>query len=203
MMAEGFCIGDRLPIGAEAHDRCKQFLKDQGQILRPGRRRWRGRHLCHGSSPYVSSMTNNSTSGSGRGVVGHTGNVRTATMTQVSASPPTSSRPENLALIFQELFTAIVRLRANRQAVSDAESFRHHIRWGFISPAICRIRTWSCWSYWKRKDCYHDTSVCLATDVFPAGESGPDLSGTVYSDRAPPRQSAGGLRCRILPPSYT
>ncbi len=35
---------------------------------------------------------------------------------------------DNLALIFQELFTAIVRLRSNRQAVSDAESFRHHIR---------------------------------------------------------------------------
>ncbi len=49
-------------------------------------------------------------------------------MTQMSAAPPTSSRPENLALIFQEVFTAIVRLRANRQAVSDAESFRHHIR---------------------------------------------------------------------------
>jgi len=49
-------------------------------------------------------------------------------MTQAPAAPPASSRPENLALIFQELFTAIVRLRSNRQAVSDAESFRHHIR---------------------------------------------------------------------------
>ncbi|HLY19507.1 MAG TPA: DotU family type IV/VI secretion system protein [Bryobacteraceae bacterium] len=38
------------------------------------------------------------------------------------------ARPENMALIFQELFTAIERLRSNRQAVSDAESFRHHIR---------------------------------------------------------------------------
>ena len=38
------------------------------------------------------------------------------------------SRAENLALIFQEVLTAVVRLRANRQAVSDAESFRHHIR---------------------------------------------------------------------------
>jgi type VI secretion system protein ImpK len=46
-------------------------------------------------------------------------------MTQATAAP---SRTENLALIFQELFTAIVRLRSNRQAVSDAESFRHHIR---------------------------------------------------------------------------
>ena len=32
---------------------------------------------------------------------------------------------ENLALHFQEVLTAIVRLRANRQTVSDAESFRH------------------------------------------------------------------------------
>ncbi len=38
------------------------------------------------------------------------------------------SRPENLALLFQEVLTAIVRLRANRQSVPDAESFRHHMR---------------------------------------------------------------------------
>jgi type VI secretion system protein ImpK len=37
-------------------------------------------------------------------------------------------RTENLALHFQEVLTAIVRLRANRQTVSDAESFRHHMR---------------------------------------------------------------------------
>jgi len=49
-------------------------------------------------------------------------------MTQISAAQPAPTRPENLALIFQELFTAIVRLRSNRQAVSDSESFRHHIR---------------------------------------------------------------------------
>lgn len=49
-------------------------------------------------------------------------------MTQVPSPQPTPPRAENLALIFQELFTAIVRLRANRQTVSDAESFRHHIR---------------------------------------------------------------------------
>jgi type VI secretion system protein ImpK len=34
---------------------------------------------------------------------------------------------DNLALIFQELFTAIVRLRANRQEVSDAEVFRSQV----------------------------------------------------------------------------
>ncbi|HXK02456.1 MAG TPA: DotU family type IV/VI secretion system protein [Verrucomicrobiae bacterium] len=38
------------------------------------------------------------------------------------------TRTENLALHFQEVLTAIVRLRANRQAVSDAESFRQHMR---------------------------------------------------------------------------
>src|SRR5215471_856944 len=37
-------------------------------------------------------------------------------------------RTENLALHFQEVLTAIIRLRANRQAVTDAESFRHHMR---------------------------------------------------------------------------
>jgi type VI secretion system protein ImpK len=37
-------------------------------------------------------------------------------------------RTANLALHFQEPLTAVVRLRANRQSVSDAESFRHHMR---------------------------------------------------------------------------
>ena len=37
-------------------------------------------------------------------------------------------RADNLALNFQEVLTAIVRLRSNRQAVSDAESFRYHMR---------------------------------------------------------------------------
>jgi type VI secretion system protein ImpK len=40
-------------------------------------------------------------------------------------------RPENLALIFQEAFTAIERLRANRQGVTDANAFRHHMREAF------------------------------------------------------------------------
>jgi type VI secretion system protein ImpK len=37
-------------------------------------------------------------------------------------------RAENLALVLQEVLTAIVRLRSNRQAVSDASSFRIHMR---------------------------------------------------------------------------
>lgn len=37
-------------------------------------------------------------------------------------------RTDNLALIFQEVLTAIERLRANRQGVSDPNSFRHHTR---------------------------------------------------------------------------
>ncbi|MBZ5595568.1 MAG: DotU family type IV/VI secretion system protein [Acidobacteriia bacterium] len=37
-------------------------------------------------------------------------------------------RTENLALVLQEVLTAIVRLRSNRQAVSDAGSFRIHMR---------------------------------------------------------------------------
>ena len=40
-------------------------------------------------------------------------------------------RPENLALIYQESLTAIERLRANRQGVSDANAFRHHSREAF------------------------------------------------------------------------
>ena len=42
---------------------------------------------------------------------------------------PSAVRPaENLALTLQEVLTAIVRLRSNRQAVSDANSFRIHMR---------------------------------------------------------------------------
>ncbi len=37
-------------------------------------------------------------------------------------------RPENLALCFQEMLTVIERLRSARQAVSDAQTFRHQIR---------------------------------------------------------------------------
>jgi len=47
-------------------------------------------------------------------------------MSQATVAPPT--RQANLALIFQEVLTATVRLRAKRQTVNDAESFRHHIR---------------------------------------------------------------------------
>ena len=43
-----------------------------------------------------------------------------------SNAPANVRRPENLALIFQEVLTAIERLRANRQGVTDANAFRHH-----------------------------------------------------------------------------
>jgi type VI secretion system protein ImpK len=41
---------------------------------------------------------------------------------------PNVRRAENLALIFQEVLTAIERLRASRQGVSDAQAFRKHTR---------------------------------------------------------------------------
>jgi type VI secretion system protein ImpK len=37
-------------------------------------------------------------------------------------------RPDNLALVFQEILTAIVRLRTNRQVVTDPEVFRGQMR---------------------------------------------------------------------------
>lgn len=43
-----------------------------------------------------------------------------------SNAPVNVRRPENLALIFQEVLTAIERLRAGRQGVTDANAFRHH-----------------------------------------------------------------------------
>ncbi len=39
-----------------------------------------------------------------------------------------ASREPNLAYLYQEVFTAIVRLRTNRQSVTDVEAFRVHMR---------------------------------------------------------------------------
>src|SRR5271166_1895435 len=44
------------------------------------------------------------------------------------SSPALDRRGWNLALAFQEVFTAIVRLRYNRQAVSNAETFRAQMK---------------------------------------------------------------------------
>lgn len=48
--------------------------------------------------------------------------------TPQAAQPSAARRAENLALAFQEMFTVIVRLRSNRQAVTDAEVFRGAMR---------------------------------------------------------------------------
>ncbi len=53
---------------------------------------------------------------------------RTTAMTPSNAAATPSTRTDNLALIFQEVLTAIVRLRSNRQELSDAESFRFYMR---------------------------------------------------------------------------
>jgi len=49
-------------------------------------------------------------------------------------SPAKSAGRTNLALIYQEILTAITRFRSNRQAVSDATSFRNQIK-GAIGAA--------------------------------------------------------------------
>jgi type VI secretion system protein ImpK len=45
-----------------------------------------------------------------------------------SASAAPVRRLESLALIFQEVLTAIERLRANRHGITSADAFRHHMR---------------------------------------------------------------------------
>lgn len=47
---------------------------------------------------------------------------------EAQSSAPQQRRAENLALAFQEVLTAIVRLRSGRQDVSDAELFRQQVR---------------------------------------------------------------------------
>ncbi|HUB78623.1 MAG TPA: DotU family type IV/VI secretion system protein [Bryobacteraceae bacterium] len=49
-------------------------------------------------------------------------------MTSNTATGSGAPRADNLALIFQEVLTAIVRLRSNRQELTDAESFRYSMR---------------------------------------------------------------------------
>ena len=44
-----------------------------------------------------------------------------------AAAPPVTVWPDNLALFFQELFTAIVRLRSHRQEVNNADVFRNQV----------------------------------------------------------------------------
>jgi type VI secretion system protein ImpK len=46
---------------------------------------------------------------------------------------PTKRRTENLAYIYQQILTVIVRVRQNRQAVSDANAFRANIQAGLRS----------------------------------------------------------------------
>jgi len=48
--------------------------------------------------------------------------------TAQNPDPAAHRRSDNLALVFQEMFTVIVRLRSNRQAVTDAEAFRANMR---------------------------------------------------------------------------
>ncbi|HNY40904.1 MAG TPA: DotU family type IV/VI secretion system protein [Bryobacteraceae bacterium] len=47
---------------------------------------------------------------------------------EAQSSAPQLRRTENLALAFQEVLTAIVRLRSGRQDVTDAELFRQQVR---------------------------------------------------------------------------
>ncbi len=44
------------------------------------------------------------------------------------AAPASQRRADNLALAFQEVLTAVVRLRSGRQVVTDAEQFRQQMR---------------------------------------------------------------------------
>lgn len=48
-------------------------------------------------------------------------------------NPSTNTVAENLATIYQENLTVIVRLRSNRQPIQDADSFRERIRSGLAA----------------------------------------------------------------------
>ncbi len=52
----------------------------------------------------------------------------TPSVLAVAPPPEPAKRSDNLALLFQEVLTVIVRLRANRQRAGDPNSFRDQIR---------------------------------------------------------------------------
>lgn len=45
----------------------------------------------------------------------------------------TGVRPDRIAMLFQEMFTIVVRIRANRLPVTNADHFREQVRAGFIA----------------------------------------------------------------------
>jgi len=53
---------------------------------------------------------------------------------------PTNTVAENLATIYQESLTVIVRLRSNRQGIQDADSFRQGIRAGLAAAEQQALR---------------------------------------------------------------
>ncbi|HZP01416.1 MAG TPA: DotU family type IV/VI secretion system protein [Terriglobia bacterium] len=57
-----------------------------------------------------------------------------------SVTPAVTQRGENLALLYQEILTAIVRLRFNRQVVTDAGAFRAQIRTAIESAQSEAVR---------------------------------------------------------------
>ncbi len=83
-------------------------------------------------------------------------------MTPSNAAATPSTRTDNLALIFQEVLTAIVRLRSNRRELSDAESFRFYMREA-IKSAIQEV------SRPRRLQCrrHQGDGSTLALDGFP------------------------------------
>ena len=54
--------------------------------------------------------------------------------------PSTSTVADNLATIYQEILTVIVRLRSNRQHIQDAQSFRDGIRSGLAAAEQQAVR---------------------------------------------------------------
>lgn len=66
-------------------------------------------------------------------------------------------RPESLAIIFQEVLTAIERLRGNRQGVTDAEAFRHHTREALRNAAAAALQ-----AGYTADDARYATFACVA-----------------------------------------
>jgi type VI protein secretion system component VasF len=89
-------------------------------------------------------------------------------------------RAENLAYLFQEILTVIVRLRSGRQAVTDAEVFRAQIR-----EALRQV------DQQARLRGYSSEDVNLAIFAIVAL-----LDETILTTRNPVSRTGRGSRCR-------
>ncbi len=91
----------------------------------------------------------------------------------------TKRRAENLAYIYQQILTVIVRVRQNRQAVSDANAFRANIQAGLRAAEKDAVK-----------------KAYSPDDIRNGYARGSRFPGRVHSEFQQSQSSAPGTACR-------